>query len=85
MLPPSDQILSTRRKLSRVCTPPGTPNMAVHLASSSSKVKAVVSPPQAVVVLAAASTAGAVGARGSDDLLDLLLDSNAAGSLGNSG
>ena len=84
MLPPSDQIFRTRRKLSRDRTPPGTPNMAVHLASNSSKVKADASPPPAVAVLEAGSTIGTLDARGSDDLLDLLLvDSDAAGALGN--
>ena len=82
MVPPSDHALKTRRKLSFACTPPGTPNMVVHLSSSSSKVKVTISPLRAVAVLAAGSNTGAAGALGSDALLGVFDAGGALGSMG---
>lgn len=59
--------------------------MAVHCANSSSKVIIKVSPPRAAAVPAAkGSTTGTKDCGGSDVLIDLLLDKDCGGALGNS-
>lgn len=56
--------------------------MVLHLSSSSSNVNVTVSPLRAVEVLAAGSNTGAVGALGSNALLDVFDAGGALGSMG---